>query len=116
MFEIIPKTFWYDFVGKRRFWALVSLVASTVGLLLFVVIGPNWSIDFTGGTEVEMHFAATTQIAEVRTVLGTLDIADDAFQQVGKPEESRYVIRIQGDAKADPQKVGHYSFRAAGLL
>jgi preprotein translocase subunit SecF len=105
MFEIIPKTFWYDFVGKRRFWAVVSFTTSGIGLLLFFLIGPNWSIDFTGGTEVELAFPKSTEITQVRSVLSGLDIPDDAIQKVGQPNESRYVVRIQGEAKADPKQV-----------
>lgn len=105
MFEIIPKTFWYDFVARRRFWAIVSFVASGLGLLLMLVVGPNWSIDFTGGTEVEMQFPQSTSIAEVREQLAPIGIAEDSIQQVGGAEDNRFVIRIQGEAKADPKQI-----------
>lgn len=97
MFEIIPKTFWYDFVAKRRFWAIVSFVASFVGIGLFFFPGPHWSIDFTGGTEIEMHFQKPIEIARVREVLGTVGVAEDAIAQVGEPEANAFAFRLQGD-------------------
>ncbi len=116
MFEIIPKNFSYDFVGKRRFWALVSLFASTSGLLLFLGVGPSWSIDFTGGTEVEMHFPAPTPIAEVRAVLSSVGIGDEAVQQVGAESESRFVVRLQGEAKPDPAQVESVRVALVGAM
>ena len=105
MFQIIPTTFWYDFVARRRFWAGISFAASGIGLVLFMVVGPNWSIDFTGGTEVEMHFEKPTTIAEVRTALTPQGVAEDAVQQFGGPEESRYVVRLPGASSSKPEDV-----------
>ena len=100
MFEIIPKTFFYDFVARRFFWAVVSFVASGVGLVLFFFPGPHWSIDFSGGTEVEMHFASRTEIADVRRVLADIGIVEDAVQQVGDPSSSEFTVRLKGDTAA----------------
>lgn len=100
MFEIIPKTFFYDFVARRFFWAIVSFVASGVGLALFFFPGPHWSIDFSGGTEIELHFAKSTEIADVRLALADIGIAEDAVQQVGDPGTSQFSVRLQGDTAA----------------
>lgn len=97
MFEIIPKTFWYDFVAKRNFWAVVSFVASFVGVGLFFVPGPRWSIDFTGGTEIEMRFDQPVEIARVREVLTSVGVPEDAVQQVGEPGDHAFALRVQGD-------------------
>lgn len=105
MFEIVPKTFWYDFVARRHFWAVVSFAMSGVGLFLFLFIGPRWSIDFTGGTEVDMHFEKTTEIAEVRAALEAIGVAEDAVQQVGDPGTSEFSVRIQGDTAAKQEDV-----------
>ena len=105
MFEIIPKTFFYDFVARRLFWARFSFIVTILSFILFLVPGPRWSIDFTGGTEVDVHFAQPTQIKEIRDVLNELDIADDAVQQFGDPLENRYSVRLQGASSASPEDV-----------
>ncbi|GDX82072.1 hypothetical protein LBMAG42_38830 [Deltaproteobacteria bacterium] len=103
MFEIIPKSYFYDFVARRFFWAVISFIASAVGIILFVFPGPHWSIDFSGGTEIDMHFANQTEIADVRRVLGGLGIAEDAVQQVGEAGTSEFAVRLQGDTAAKPE-------------
>jgi preprotein translocase subunit SecF len=84
-----------DFVGRRRPAAILSLIMVTVSLALFFVKGPNWGIDFTGGTEVHLKFKENVEIGEVRTALQQLKLGSDAVQQIGSIEEGEYVIRIQ---------------------
>lgn len=84
-----------DFVGKRRIAAVFSTIMVTISLLLFFFVGPNWGIDFTGGTEIELHFEQATSIEEVRGAVGKLGLSDDSIQRVGAKDESRFIIRIQ---------------------
>jgi preprotein translocase subunit SecF len=85
----------FDFVGKRKLAAIMSFVMVVISLSLFFVKGPNWGIDFTGGTEVHLKFNEVVEIAEVRTALTQLELGSDAVQQIGSIEEGEYVIRIQ---------------------
>lgn len=100
MFEFIPKGFYYDFVGTRRFWAYASLISSAISLVLFMVVGPRWSIDFTGGTEIELHFERTVAIADVREALEGVGVGEDAVTQVGDPSANQFALRMQGDTAA----------------
>ena len=84
-----------DFVGSRRIAAILSVIMVTVSLALFFVKGPNWGIDFTGGTEVHLKFNESVQISDVRSALEQLNLGSDAVQQIGTDEEGEYVIRIQ---------------------
>lgn len=84
-----------DFVAGRKKAAVVSLVMVVASLVLFFVKGPNWGIDFTGGTEVHLKFNDAVQIGEVRAALTKLELGNDAVQQIGADEEGEYVIRIQ---------------------
>ncbi|MBL8616710.1 MAG: protein translocase subunit SecF [Deltaproteobacteria bacterium] len=84
-----------DFVGKRKIAAVFSLITVVASMLLFFVKGPNWGIDFTGGTEIELHFEQPTRIDEVRGALVQLGLSEDAVQQVGSDERSQYIVRIQ---------------------
>jgi len=84
-----------DFVGKRKSAAVFSVVMVIASLALFFGKGPNWGIDFTGGTEVHLKFNDTIEISEVRSALEQLSLGNDAVQQIGADEEGEYVIRIQ---------------------
>ena len=85
----------FDFVGKRRFAAIFSGIMVVASLVLFFVKGPNWGIDFTGGTEIQVKFEQPTEIGDVRNVLTQLSLSNDAVQQVGAETDYRYIIRIQ---------------------
>ena len=84
-----------DFVGKRKIAAVISFIMVTVSLALFFVKGPNWGIDFTGGTEVHLKFNEQVDISEVRSALTQLELGNDAVQQIGTEADGEYVIRIQ---------------------
>ena len=85
----------FDFVGRRKIAAVFSGLMVLASLVLFFVMGPNWGIDFTGGTEIQVKFDQPTEIADVRGVLTDLGMSNDAVQQVDDPTDYRYIIRIQ---------------------
>ena len=55
MFEIIPKSFYYDFIARRHFWANISWAACGIAIALFFFVGPNWSIVFTATPCVHVY-------------------------------------------------------------
>lgn len=87
----------FDFVGKRYIAGVLSALMVIASILVFIFVGPNWGIDFTGGTEVTLDFDESNpvEIAEVRSVLSGLEVGNDAVQQIGAAEDDIYVIRIQ---------------------
>lgn len=87
----------FDFVGKRRIAAVMSLVLVVLSWLLFLpqVKGPNWGIDFTGGTELHLKFEEEVSIGDLRESLTALKIPSDAVQAVGEPEDNEFKIRIK---------------------
>jgi preprotein translocase subunit SecF len=90
-----------DFVGRRYVAGSVSLILVIASWVLFFGVGPNWGIDFTGGTEIHIKFSPgdgqpdLTSIMEVREALRTMGLGDDAVQSVGSTEDNEFAIRIQ---------------------
>lgn len=88
-------------------WRYVAGIASVITVFLcwglfflpFIApglkIGPNWGIDFTGGTEILIHFDDDVQIGEVREALTKLGLAEDSVQAIGAADRHEYKIRIQ---------------------
>ncbi len=105
MREFLPNTLRIDFVGRRGFFALLSLVAVVVSVALFVIVGPNYGIDFTGGVEVQARFGVATRIEEVRAALLPLGVADDAVVQLGDAADARFLVRVQGESGARPEVI-----------
>ncbi|MDP6933311.1 MAG: hypothetical protein QGG40_10365, partial [Myxococcota bacterium] len=93
--ELVKPGTKIDFVGKRKAAAVMSLVLVVTSVVLFFARGPNWGIDFTGGTEIHLRFLQSVEIGEVRGALTRLDLSNDAVQQIGNTEDNEYVLRIQ---------------------
>jgi len=86
-----------DFVSKRYVAAALSTIMVLSSWVLFVVLQPNWGIDFTGGTEIVVQFEEAVDIAEVRAALVAppLNLSNDAVQQRGSSSKNEFAIRIQ---------------------
>jgi len=86
-----------DFVSKRYIAATLSTIAVLCAWTLFVVVQPNWGIDFTGGTEIVVQFDEAVDIAEVRAALVAppLNLSNDSVQQRGSSAKNEFAIRIQ---------------------
>lgn len=82
-----------DFIGKRKWgfsFSLALLIISMVSLMIHK--GPNYGIDFAGGTLVQIKFAADTAIEDVRTGLDQMGIANSSVQNFGEGGHE-YLIR-----------------------
>lgn len=94
--EILPPTLNWNFVKYRGVAAVLSTLGIILAVALMVLVGPNWGIDFTGGTEVQVHMTTKTDVSEVREVLASSGVGDEAIQEVQAPLGSRFVVRVQG--------------------
>jgi preprotein translocase subunit SecF len=86
----------YDFVGKRRWFYVVSLAAVAVAILSIVAHrGLNYGIDFTGGTVIQVRYDKPVTVAQVRQGLDEVKLGSSAvIQQFGDVRE--YLIRLPG--------------------
>lgn len=84
-----------DFVAKRKVAMTFSAILVTLSWVAFAVIGPNWGIDFTGGTEIHLRFADKVEINEVRSALRTLGLSDDTVQAINGTDSNEFAVRIQ---------------------
>ncbi len=83
----------YDFVGKRRWFYLVSggfMVLSLVSILFRG--GLNYGIDFTGGTLVQIRYDKPVTVEVVRRGLDEIKLGQAVIQQFGDAQE--YLIRL----------------------
>jgi len=84
-----------DFVGKRGKAAVISVVLVVLSLVLFFTKGPNWGIDFTGGTEIHLDFDEEVEIADVRAAVVDLGLSGDAVQAVNDPGDYEFMVRVR---------------------
>jgi preprotein translocase subunit SecF len=84
----------FDFVGKRKFFLILSSVLNVLAITLFLLWGVNFGIDFVGGTDVRLRFAEPTTAHALRTDLGALDLPDLTVQDFGN-QGKEFLLRFE---------------------
>src|SRR5439155_1715046 len=83
----------YDFIRWRR-WAYALTAALIIpGFALFLVHGLNYSIEFTGGTLIQVQTPQPVGAATLRGALDAAGIRDAEIQEFGDPLD--YVVRAR---------------------
>ncbi len=83
----------FDFVGKAWIFGGISLVLTIASLIYLAVHGLNYGIDFKGGTEIQVKFAQTVTIDQVRQAVDGLKLGEVGVQSF---EGNEFLIRFQG--------------------
>lgn len=86
-----------DFLGLRYRFFIVSAVLLGGSFLSLAVRGVKYSIDFTGGTMVQMTFDQPVDAEDLRAATGKAGIINAALQHY--TDTNTFVIRIQGEAQ-----------------
>ncbi|MCL5770689.1 MAG: protein translocase subunit SecF [Actinobacteria bacterium] len=91
--KLIPterSSYKFDFVGKRRIWFIFSTVLIIAGIVLFIVRGFNYGIDFLGGNLMEIKFKHDVPISELRKAMEDIGYGKSILQSTS-PDQ--YIIR-----------------------
>ncbi len=103
MFRLFDEAH-YDFLGKWRIAATITISFAVPGLLLLAFRGLNTSIEFTGGTLIQIHAADTTiWSGSIRTALTNGGLEGAEIQSFGTfvGEADEFVIRARLDPRLD---------------
>ena len=91
--QILKRTN-FDFVGKRKVAFAISIALIAVGLISLVAHkGPAFSIDFAGGTLLQMKFEKDLSVQEIRASLDKIGWGDAEIQKFGEGKE--FLIRVK---------------------
>lgn len=83
-----------DFTGKMIKAFTFSLTLILIGIISLVVHhGPNYGIDFAGGTLIQVKFTKNVPIKNIRTGLNELGLGKAAVQTFGPKENNEFIIR-----------------------
>jgi protein-export membrane protein SecD/preprotein translocase SecF subunit len=119
----------YDFIAMRKWAYGITAAVLIPGLLFLAVKGFDYSIEFTGGTMVQIAAAPTTDAGTLRAGLDAAGIKGAEIQQLGAP--GNFVIRArvgagEGSTEATAQAVksalnttlgeGKYTFGRAAAV
>jgi preprotein translocase SecF subunit len=84
------RNYKFDFVRKSKWGVIFSLTFIVVGLVMFLIRGFNFGIDFLGGNLMEIKFTKSVSITELRNVMEEVGYGSAILQNT---EENQYIIR-----------------------
>lgn len=96
--EIFKKETHIDFVGKRYWGYIISVVLILAGLASVAINGIQYGVDFAGGAAVQLHFQDAVPDEAIKKAFGSLDLPGLATQQFGEDGRS-HLIRFSIDDK-----------------
>jgi preprotein translocase subunit SecF len=93
VFQLIkePKI---DFMSRRRLPLMLSTLLVVASIVVIAVVGINRGIEFSGGTELQLKFAETPDVGEIRAALRAAGLDDKAVSTIGDPDENEIYIRL----------------------
>ena len=87
----------YDFIKLWRWAAGITIAFIAAGLIAILLTGaPKYSIEFTGGTLMQVEFAQPPHVDQIRATLDQANIHGAEIQQFGSNRE--FTVRAQGTA------------------
>lgn len=107
----------YDFIRWWRWAAALTVAFILLGSGSFVLTGGvNYSIEFTGGTLMQLEFRQPPDVGAIRGALGDAGIQGAEIQQFGSPRE--FTVRAQDRREIAEQASGAQSVstRIEGVL
>jgi len=87
--EIVKKTD-IDFIGFRKKMLVLSCILVLLGIVSFVMVSigkANLSVDFTGGTQLQLSFSKQVSIGDLRKALTNGGIDDVQIQEISGTKE-----------------------------
>ena len=99
--KLIPDNTHVNFIGHGRKFIAASLVAMVAAVVVFLSQGLNFGVDFRGGALIEIRTEGPADLAQIRGIVGGLNLGDATVQEFGEPEE--VLIQIAADAVVEGQ-------------
>ena len=89
-----------NFIDKTKIALLCSFIMISCGLLSLIINkGPNLSIDFTGGTIIQVLFNNDIKIDELRFVLKSTELNKSQITRFGKNNEYRIKTNVSNKSE-----------------
>lgn len=107
-----PTKIYYDFVKNRKLFYYISLAITVVGLVMLLVSGMNYGVDFSAGTSMDISVGKTLDKAQAEKTLAEAGV-EKAVVTVGGDNSDRVSIRISETLSEDAVKKVKDGFVAA---
>ena len=106
----------YDFIRWWKVMAGITVAFIVLGLGSLAVKAPNYSIEFTGGTLMQLQFVKPPDVGEIRATLDQAGIQGAEIQQFGTNRD--FTVRAQnpGAVAAQANGAGSIAVRIEQVL
>ena len=101
--EFFKKKTEIDFMGLRKWTAILSIVLFSCAMVSLVVRGLNWGLDFTGGTQVQISYSTPANLIQVREQLNQAGFHEAVVQSYGTSKQA--LISIAPRANEAQQEI-----------
>jgi preprotein translocase subunit SecF len=81
--EFFKKQTRIDFMGLRKWTAILSAVLFLASIISLMINGLNWGLDFTGGTQIELAYSKPPSLPAIRQQLSAAGFHDAVVQTYG---------------------------------
>jgi preprotein translocase subunit SecF len=101
----LPEHTSIRFMRGRFAGLIVSAILSTASVVLFFYPGVNYSIDFQGGTVIELRLPQPTEVGQIRAAFDTLNFGTPSVQQFGSAQDALVKLDRQASGKDARQAI-----------
>ena len=112
-FHLIPEGFKFPFMKYRVLADSISVTGVIASIVLFVVMGLNYSIDFKGGTLIEIRTEGPADLGKIRSIGDGLGLGHVQVQQFGSPES--VLVRVESQPGGDQAQLDALAKIKTGL-
>ncbi|MBU1584035.1 MAG: protein translocase subunit SecF [Proteobacteria bacterium] len=92
--QLIKSDINIDFIGKHNIGYAISIILILLSIgSLIVHKGPNYGIDFVGGTLIQIKFSQEVAVGKIRDGLSNVGLKDASVQNFGLAEDHEFLIR-----------------------
>ena len=93
LLRLVPAKTEIDFLGLRKLAFGLSGALGLASVVLFLVLGLNFGIDFRGGILIETRGQGEADIGAMRGAVSSLGLGDVSMQEFGDPRD--VLIRVE---------------------
>lgn len=85
----------YDFVEKMGGAMRISVALAVISVASLVYHqGPNWGVEFTGGTEIHIKLGKSLETETLKKALGDAGFPSESVQRFGLPGDNEHLIQF----------------------